>query len=178
MQATSAPDATAPDELARDLYAVVVFLHRNCNADLLEAVAELDLTLTQIKLLHALEDSPQELSLKAAAECVHVSLPAASRLVDDLVRRGYVFRHADAADRRMKRVSLSEAGRQAIQRLAAARFIGLRTFAETLDPREREALAVVLELLQARPEIAAHRPDRDPDIAHRPDQEPDLLEAS
>ena len=37
----------------------------------------------------------RELTLKEAAEVVHVSLPAASRMVDDLVRRGFVLRHED-----------------------------------------------------------------------------------
>ena len=48
--------STAPSDLAGDLYAVVVYLHKNCNADLFEAVGALELTLTQIKLLHHLED--------------------------------------------------------------------------------------------------------------------------
>ena len=33
-----------------------MFLHKNCNSDLFEAVGALELTLTQIKLLHHLED--------------------------------------------------------------------------------------------------------------------------
>ena len=62
-----------------DLYALVVYLHKNCNSDLFEAVGALELTLTQIKLLHHLDDASSELTLKEAAELVHVSLPAASR---------------------------------------------------------------------------------------------------
>ena len=63
----------------------------------------LELSLTQIKLLHHLEEATHELTLKQGAELVHVSLPAASRMVDDLVRRGFVGRHEDLEDRRMKR---------------------------------------------------------------------------
>ncbi len=120
---------TAPPgtDLATDLYAVVVFLHKNCNSDLFEAVGALELTLTQIKLLHHLEDAARPLTLKDAAELVLVSLPAASRTVDDLVRRGFVERHEDAEDRRMKRVELTDDGRSVIRRLNAARLSGLRT---------------------------------------------------
>ncbi len=145
--------------LAEDLYAVVVFLHKNCNSDLFEAVGALDLTLTQIKLLHHLEDAVEPLSLKKAAELVLVSLPAASRTVDDLVRRGFVERHEDAEDRRMKRVSLTEPGRSVIRKLNAARLIGLEEFARTLTDDERGALAGALTKLLERPDVAACRPD-------------------
>jgi DNA-binding MarR family transcriptional regulator len=145
--------------LAEDLYAVVVFLHKNCNSDLFEAVGALDLTLTQIKLLHHLEDATEPLSLKRAAELVLVSLPAASRTVDDLVRRGYVERHEDAEDRRMKRVSLTDAGRWVIRKLNAARLSGLEEFTRTLTDDERGALAGALAKLLERADVAACRPD-------------------
>ncbi len=151
--------ATATDTLAGDLYAVVVHLHKNCNSDLFEAVGALDLTLTQIKLLHHLEDAERELTLKEGAELVHVSLPAASRMVDDLVRRGFVERHEDVADRRMKRVNITDAGRAVSRRLNAARLAGLQQFAQSLTEAEREALATALNRLLERPEIAACRPE-------------------
>jgi DNA-binding MarR family transcriptional regulator len=125
--------ALPPSALATDLYALVVYLHKNCNADLFEAVGAIELSLTQIKMLHHLEDAARELTLKEGAELVGVSLPAASRMVDDLVRRGFVERHEDAADRRMKRVGLSKS--------------------------ERQALARALALLLERPDVAACRPE-------------------
>jgi DNA-binding MarR family transcriptional regulator len=146
-------------ELAADLYALVVHLHKHCNSDLFEAVGALELTLTQIKLLHHLEDVPHELTLKEGAELVHVSLPAASRMVDDLVRRGFVERNEDTDDRRMKRVRLTESGRSVIRRLNAARLSGLEQFAIGLAPEERAALAGALERLLARPDVAACRPE-------------------
>ena len=148
-----------PTDLAGDLYALVVFLHKNCNADLFEAVGALELTLTQIKLLHHLEDASRELTLKEAAELVLVSLPAASRTVDDLVRRGFVTRHEDSEDRRMKRVSLTEAGRSVIRRLNAARLSGLEQFTETLTDAERSALAQALLTLLEREDVAVCRPE-------------------
>jgi len=152
----STPEQTG---LADDLYALVVFLHKNCNADLFEAVGALELTLTQIKLLHHLEDASRELTLKEAAELVLVSLPAASRTVDDLVRRGFVTRHEDSEDRRMKRVSLTEPGRSVIRRLNAARLSGLEQFTETLTDAERSALAQALLTLLEREDVAVCRPE-------------------
>jgi DNA-binding MarR family transcriptional regulator len=150
------PDKT---DLASDLYALVVFLHKNCNSDLFEAVGALELTLTQIKLLHHLEDADHELTLKDLAELVLVSLPAASRTVDDLVRRGFVERHEDVQDRRMKRVRATEAGRAVIRRLNSARLSGLEQFADTLTDAERRKLAAALSKLLERPDVAACRPE-------------------
>ena len=156
-QATA--DTAATDPLATDLYALVVHLHKNCNSDLFEAVGALDLTLTQIKLLHHLEDAERELTLKEGAELVHVSLPAASRMVDDLVRRGFVERREDVADRRMKRVNITDVGRAVSRRLNAARLAGFQQFAQTLTEAERQTLATALSRLLERPEIAACRPE-------------------
>jgi DNA-binding MarR family transcriptional regulator len=155
---TEAAEATR--DLAADLYALVVYLHKNCNSDLFEAVGTLELSLTQIKLLHHLGDASSELTLKEAAETVHVSLPAASRMVDDLVRRGFVLRNEDAEDRRMKRVRLTDAGGAVIRRLNAARLSGFESFARTLTHSEHKQLARALAtLLEQRPDLADCRPE-------------------
>ncbi len=160
MQASaSSAQAIVSADLAGDLYAVVVFMHRTCNADLLEALGELELTLTQIKFLAYLEDTEEEITLKQAAELTHVSLPGASRMVDDLVRRGFVLRQEDVADRRMKRVTLTEEGRRVSRRLNDARLSGLRQFVESLSGAEREALASAVSTLLAREDVAACRPE-------------------
>ncbi len=158
VSASSAQGILSAD-LARDLYAVVVFMHRTCNADLLEALGGLELTLTQIKLLAYLEDNEEEITLKRAAELAHVSLPGASRMVDDLVRRGFVLRQEDVADRRMKRITLTEEGRRVSRRLNDARLSGLRQFVESLSRTERDALASAVSTLLAREDVAACRPE-------------------
>jgi DNA-binding MarR family transcriptional regulator len=156
VQLTAADPTT---DLAADLYALVVYLHKNCNSDLFEAVGALELSLTQIKLLHSLEDAAHELTLKEGAELVHVSLPAASRMVEDLVRRGFVERREDVEDRRMKRVSLTPDGRAVSRRLNAARLSGLQQFTQTLTDAERRKLAGALSKLLERPDVAACRPE-------------------
>jgi DNA-binding MarR family transcriptional regulator len=158
MQAMSAPTQTI-DALAADLYALVIHIHKDCNSDLFEAVGALDLTLTQLKLLHYLEEAEEPLSLKDAAALVKVSLPAASRLVDDLVRRGFVERQEDLEDRRMKRVSPTEDGRAVTRRLNAARLSGLQEFVDKLSESERDSLQTAVAKLLERPEIAACRPE-------------------
>lgn len=154
MQATAVCSDTV---LAADLCALVAHLHKNCSADLFEAVGALELTITQMKMLHRLEETGEELSLKQAAEQIHLSLAAASRLVDDLVRRGFVERREDAEDRRMKRVRITSEGHAVIARLSAARLKGLELFVATLDDREREQLTQVLATLLERSDVAACR---------------------
>ena len=147
------------DQLAGDLYALMVHLQKSCNADVFEAFGALELSLTQLKLLQRLENQPRPLTLGEASDLVRVSLPAASRLVDDLVRRGFVERYEDAEDRRMKRVLLTDDGRSVIRRLNAARLDGLVQFVNSLDADERTVLVAALQKLSERPEVASCRPE-------------------
>jgi DNA-binding MarR family transcriptional regulator len=161
MQLTDARTETSAEaeELGRELYALVVYLHKNCNADLFEALGALDLTFSQIKLLHHLEDRDTELSVKELAELVGLSLPAASRTVDDLVRRGLAERREDPDDRRMKRVQTTDTGRAVSRRLNAARLSGMQKFAASLDESQRHAVADALAVLMRDPEITACLPE-------------------
>lgn len=162
-QATATGRPAGPGtDLASDLCAVVAYLHKNCNSEVLEAFGALELTLTQIKLLHYIEERPSAVTLKQAAELVRISLPAASRTVDDLVRRGYVQRSEDHDDRRCKRIRPTEAGLAVTRRLAAARLHGLEQFTQTLTEPERRALAAALSELLRRPDVAACRPEGQP----------------
>lgn len=160
MQATVTSDVETPAGLAGDLYALIVFLNKSCGADLFEAMGLLDLSITQVKLLHQLELAGRELTLKQAAERVLLSLPAASRTVDDLVRRGIVERHEDVEDRRMKRVSLTAKGRRVIRTVNEARLNGLEQFAQALDDDERRILGGALRKLLERGDLAVCRPDK------------------
>ncbi len=159
VQATTSPTPAETQAIADDLFAVVIFLHKNCTPALFEAVGTLELTITQIKLLHHLDEAPVALTLKDASEFVLLSLPAISRTVDDLVRRGFVERHEDHEDRRMKRITVTDAGRDVISRLNAARLHGLKEFVETLSGAERRVLAGALSQLNERSEVAACRPE-------------------
>lgn len=152
-------NAGQPSRLAGDLYALIVYLHKNCTADLFEAAGALEITTSQIKLLQKLEHIDGELTLKQAAELLRLSLPAVSRAVDDLVRRGMVERHEDVDDRRMKRIRPTETGRSMIRRLNAARLNGLEEFSLTLADEERAALEAALAELMRRPNLAVCRPE-------------------
>lgn len=141
------------------MYALASFLLRSANVGTFKAIAELDLTFTQIKALCALEVDGEERSVKALAESLGVSLPAMSRAIDGLYVRGFVRREEDAADRRMKRVGLTNSGREVPQALNEARLSALHELMSSLVDEEADALQQALELiLTRRADIAAYRP--------------------
>jgi DNA-binding MarR family transcriptional regulator len=143
------------------MYALASYLMRTANVGTFNAIAELDLSFTQIKALCALETGGEERSVKALAESLGVSLPAMSRAVDGLFERGFVGREEDSEDRRMKRVCLTEAGRTVPQALNEARLSALAELLSSLGDEEATALEHALSLiLERRSEIAAYRPTK------------------
>jgi DNA-binding MarR family transcriptional regulator len=165
MQATidvSAADATADrTALTRDMYALAAYLLRTANLGTFNAIAELDLSFTQIKALCALETDVEERSVKSLADSLGVSLPAMSRAVDGLFERGLVGRREDPVDRRMKRLTLTEPGRAVPKALNEARLSALAELMGSLDDQEALALEHALGLiLERRADIAAYRPTK------------------
>lgn len=159
MQAISNPPATDRPELTRDMFALAAYLLRTANVGTFNAIAELDLSFTQIKTLCALEADGEERSVKALGESLGVSLPAMSRAVDGLFERDLVEREEALEDRRMKRVRLTEAGRKVPQALNDARLSALSELMSSLGDEEADALQQALELILTRhPDIAAYRP--------------------
>jgi DNA-binding MarR family transcriptional regulator len=55
-------------------------------------------------------------NLSELAVQLGMSSPGALKVVDDMVAKGYVFRSADADDRRVKRLALTDRGRAALGR--------------------------------------------------------------
>jgi len=158
MQATETrtPDRAA---LTRDMYALASYLMRTANVGTFNAIAELDLSFTQLKALCALEMDGDERSVKALAESMGLSLPAMSRAVDGLYERGFVDRQEDPLDRRVRRVRLTAAGRTVPQALNEARLSALQELLGSLGDEEAGALEQALGLvLERREDIAAYRP--------------------
>jgi DNA-binding MarR family transcriptional regulator len=153
--------ATATDRqaLAGDLFALASYLMRRANVGTFNAIAELDLSFTQIKTLCALEADAAERSVKALADDLGVSLPAMSRAVDGLYERGLVGREEDPSDRRMKRVRLTEAGHRVPRLLNESRLTALSELIGALGEDEAGALHDALRLILERHEdIASYRP--------------------
>jgi DNA-binding MarR family transcriptional regulator len=159
MQASSPALSADREALAGDLYALASFLMRRANVGTFNAIAELDLSFTQIKALCALESDPHEHSVKALADRLGVSLAAMSRSVDGLFERGLLSREEDPSDRRMKRLRLTAEGTRVPKLLNEARLSALSDLIGSLVDEEAEALQEALTLILSRREdIAEYRP--------------------
>ena len=140
MQATDTEQRVSSEQLAGELLAVWHHVMRGSSEHMYGLIAELDLSLTQMKTLHALSDCVREISVKELSDRLGLSLPGGSRIVDGLLRRGWVERREDADDRRIKRVGITDAGRVVVERIETARLVGLEQYAASLTPDQRTRL--------------------------------------
>jgi DNA-binding MarR family transcriptional regulator len=137
-------------KLAGELLALWHHLMRGSSQHLYAVIAELEISITQMKTLHALADCAQEISVKQLSDRLGLSLPGASRIVDALLRRGWVERREDPDDRRMKRIGITDAGRKIVDRIETARLVGLEEYAAALTPEQRTRLSSALSDLPHR----------------------------
>ena len=135
----------ATGTLAEQLHAVWLHLARDSTASLYALLEELGLGLTQVKSLDALDACDCEPTVKELSERLGLSLPGTSRNVDGLLRRGFVERREDEQDRRQKRLSITPAGREVVDRIASARLAGLEAFVSRIPADQREDLTAALE---------------------------------
>ena len=135
------------------------YAQKSSGEDFFRMVGELELSLSQLKLLMVLERDGEQ-PLKDVAEKLVLSLPAASRAVDGLHRRKMVVRREDEEDRRQKRIAITSTGSEVVGRLSAARLAGIEAFIATLTTQEQENLARALAPIVSREEVAACVPKR------------------
>lgn len=86
-------------------------------------------------------------SAKSLADGLHISIPSSTRLVDRLVRKKLMDRREGETDRRLVRLSVTEAGQRALVAIHEARIARLQGALETFDPAERAQLFILLERL-------------------------------
>ncbi len=153
---TPAPAASDGGDaaLVRSVGGFVKYLMHTYGRAFYDAVDELELSFSQIRALHILCLSLDEASLKRLADELHLSLPAASRSIDGLVRRGLVTRVENTSDRRLKSVRATDAARELVDRMIELRVAGLEGFVRSLSASERSNLAAALAPIVAREDIA------------------------
>lgn len=119
---------------------------------------DLNLTMSQLKVMIVLfrlgGASGQELAGRTGA-----SLATLTGIVDRLVAQGLVSRHEDSRDRRVRRLELTAAGAELIDRLVAAGETSQLRLLERLDV---PALVVVAEAFDLILRAAAADPPADP----------------
>jgi DNA-binding MarR family transcriptional regulator len=141
---------TADTSLVRDIGAFAKFILHAGGRDFYAAVGELELSISQIRILHLLTREMENASLKALADAIVLSLPAVSRSIDGLVHRGLVTREENADDRRLKTVRATSEAQGLVDRLMEMRLAGIAEFVSTLSDEERADLAHALSPVVAR----------------------------
>lgn len=144
MKAIAADPQVSSEQLAAELLELWHHLTRGASQQLYGLIADLDISITQMKTLHALDECADEVSVKELARRLGLSLPGASRTVDGLLRRGWLERREDEHDRRMKRVGITDSGRAVVQRIDNARLAGIEQYTASLTPEQRARLAGAL----------------------------------
>lgn len=113
----------------------------------MDRLVELDLSLSQVKALFALAHAEEPLPINVLADRIRLSVAAAGRLVDLLVTAGLVERRESPADRRVKLVTVTAAGRQATDAHVEAKKAAMRRQVERLSDAESEQLVAALQPL-------------------------------
>jgi DNA-binding MarR family transcriptional regulator len=146
--------AVSSDQLATEIARFMANAMRTAQTEVFHIVGELDLSMTQLKILHILDGSGRELTPSEVAQFVGLSPAATGRAVDAMARAGLVSRRDDEDDRRVKRLALTDAGLSAVERITAARVAGIARIVEDLDPGQRAALSTALQpLLRSVPNL-------------------------
>ena len=100
-----------------------------------------ELPIAQVRCLHIITRHEGQ-KMQELADKLDVQLPAMSQIVDRLVKRGMVERHADPSDRRVVRLGLTEAARKTLADAHAERRARMNAAAGNLDA---ESLPKVIE---------------------------------
>ncbi len=140
---------TQAEDLTDVLAAFTQLLMRPGRGHAFTTMAEHDLSISQVRILHLLFWSDREPAQVEIAEQIALSVAAAGRAIDTMVRTGLVERHADVDDRRVKRVALTPAGHAMVEEMAEGRRADYREFVDQLDPVERHQLAEAIRPILA-----------------------------
>ena len=137
------------DPLVAALVMAIFPLIKDSQTEVMTITAEFDLSLSQLRMLFVLDKARAELAVNELADQVSLSMAAAGRAVDALVRSGLLSRREDPVDRRIKRIALTAAGSQAIEQIGAARLHSVQRFVDALSEIERAALTSAVATLGA-----------------------------
>jgi len=137
------------DPLAVDLLGAIVPLIKASQTEVMAATARFELTLSQLRMLFVLDHTQADLAVNELADKVSLSMAAAGRAVDAMVRSGLLSRREDDEDRRVKRIGLTTEGRRTIEQISAARRQATERFVLALTGDERAALTSAVATLGA-----------------------------
>lgn len=132
-------DATLEQDLAT-LEAINLELSWVSHRRLEQELNAYGLTVPQFIALHCIEENEQGCSMTQLAESAYQVSATMTGIVDRLVDRGLVSRTRVPQDRRTLRVSLTQEGKELMQRINLHKRAWLKQFVSTLSPEDRRAM--------------------------------------
>lgn len=132
--------ATSSDDLYDSLEEFVTRLINLAESDGMDALVDLDLSFSQARTLFLLAKTVDPLPIHSIAESLDLSVAATGRNVDQLVQLDVVERRESTSDRRVKLVSLTEAGKNLAMRHIESKRASLRSFADALPAHQCDQL--------------------------------------
>jgi len=108
------------------------------------ATSEYGITSSQFHTIRRI--SQRGASVSALADCMHVSRPNISRVVDELVQNGLVNRKRDPDDRRNIQLSLTDTGKKLIKDLNKKH---VRILADQFSILSNEELRILFSALES-----------------------------
>lgn len=131
---------TSSAELAEAIDEFLDVLRKGIDSETFDEFVELDLTLTQMRVIFTLGARESALSINELAECMDVSVATAGRTVDRLMSLAMVDRREDPEDRRAKLVTLTAVGKRLTDAKNKAIRARIRVFAQALPAEVADAL--------------------------------------
>jgi DNA-binding MarR family transcriptional regulator len=135
-----------PDPLEAALQEWVAVFMRRSMRSFVRYARENGLSMSQVNALFHIHHSGGS-GVTDLGEHLGITNAAVSQLLERLVQQGLILRDEDPADRRAKKLTLTEKGAQTLQEGIHARQGWLRDLAETLSPAEKEQVAAALQIL-------------------------------
>jgi DNA-binding MarR family transcriptional regulator len=129
-----------PDELYDVLVDFVTRLMNVSESDGLDALIESELSFSQARTLFLLAKTGEPMPIHAIAEALGLSVAAAGRNVDQLLRLDMVERRENASDRRVKLVSLTTVGEKLVAQHIEAKRDSVKAFISALPAEQRDQL--------------------------------------
>ena len=119
---------------------------------LIEDLAPMNVQLTEYELLSMLSESPgQRIRMSHLADNIIQSRSRVTHTAARLEKRGWVERHRSHEDRRGVEISLTDAGRDALQDLARTHVESVRRhLVDALTPQQFEDLGVAMAAIRDR----------------------------
>jgi DNA-binding MarR family transcriptional regulator len=135
------------DELIHEFLEVVPMLMRQVRADF-RSHRTPDLSVPQFRALVFVNRNPGT-ALSPLAEHLGLTLPSTSKMVDQLVLRGYLDRQSSQRDRRKITLQITTQGKSILDTSYQATQKQLQALFENLSQTEQENILASLQILRA-----------------------------